>query len=488
MGKHKDPELTAETGQAGSADDREPRGEERAAATQGHEAGNDKASPKDTAEHDANGGEAGDQGAPQQGDDAAPVNKEDAAGHPDEPLGHAEEPADGYRDEAMSDFADQVAEERSHRTVYATMFYGLLAIIAVAGLTLWAAPKIAPHVPKVIGQYLVPGQVGAAKRIKALEHRLSKQASQTEGTISALRQRINDLSSKVDAKASSQKTQAALDDIRKTAKSAASDASALSQRVDKIQSQIADLRKEVNSISNTLSGANGSSPPQLSAAIASLRSRLDQLAGTVQGGPKNAELAKRLDEMSKKIDDLKGNLAAAREAGNKASSAIRATRLQSAFDTLSGRLAGGQPYAAALSEIASLSGTKAPEALAGAANDGLASASELEASFGRYAQAAIAAQIRAASGNSTLGKALGWVRSQVAGRPIEEESGNSVPAITSRIAARLGEGRLDAALGEAESLPAPARKALDGWLDRLRARVAADKALAKWRDQITAKG
>ena len=192
--------------------------------------------------------------------------------------------------------------------------------------------------------------------------------------------------------------------------------------------------------------------------------------------------------MSKKIEDLKGNLAAARKAGSEASSAIRATRLQSAFDTLSGRLSGGQPFAAALSEIANLSGTQAPSALASAANDGLASASELEASFGRYAQAAIAAQIRAASGNSTLGKALGWVRSQVAGRPIEEQSGNGVPAITSRIAARLGEGRLDAALGEAESLPGPARKALDGWLDRLRARVAADKALAKWRDQITAKG
>jgi hypothetical protein len=85
-------------------------------------------------------------------------------------------------------------------------------------------------------------------------------------------------------------------------------------------------------------------------------------------------------------------------------------------------------------------------------------------------------------------RALGWLRSQVAGRPTTEQPGDSVGAITSRIAARVGEGNLTAALAGVETLPAHAQAGLGGWLDQLRARVAADRALADWRAQIGAGG
>jgi hypothetical protein len=76
----------------------------------------------------------------------------------------------------------------------------------------------------------------------------------------------------------------------------------------------------------------------------------------------------------------------------------------------------------------------------------------------------------------------------VAGRPVAEIEGDSVGAVTSRIAARIGEGKLAEALTQAEALPEHARAGLGGWLDRLRARVAADAALAGWRARIGASG
>ncbi len=391
-----------------------------------------------------------------------------------------------YHDEAMSELADQVVEERSHRTLYATMFYVLLGIVVVAGLTLWGAPKIAPHVPGFIAQYLVPGQVETAERVTALEARLAEQAETTGPEVAALRDRLDSLESEIEGGTASAETEA---EIAEAAEAAASDVSALADRVDSLESRLAGVREEVNAVSETLTGAGeGAAPAELAAAVNSLRSRVDQLAGVVEGGPSTAELADRLESLGARVEELQGNVVAAQETESEVSSAIREARLQSAFDTLAGRIAAGQPYGAALSEITSLAETETPEALAASAETGLATTTELEASFGRHAQAAISANIRAANGDSAVGAALGWLRAQVAGRPVSEQEGDSVPAITSRIAARLEEGRLDAALAEAESLPEPAREALGGWLERLRARVEAEQALAAWRDQTAAKG
>ena len=168
--------------------------------------------------------------------------------------------------------------------------------------------------------------------------------------------------------------------------------------------------------------------------------------------------------------------------------AIRQARLQAAVDLLSSRLTGGLPYADKLGEIAALAASPPPAPLTAGAGTGLATAAALEASFGRHAQAAVAADVQASAGEGTGLQALGWLRAQVAGRPVAEIEGDSVGAITSRIAARVEEGKLDEALSQTEALPEHAQAGLGGWLDQLRARVAADTALAGWRAQIGAGG
>ena len=123
-------------------------------------------------------------------------------------------------------------------------------------------------------------------------------------------------------------------------------------------------------------------------------------------------------------------------------------------------------------------------ALITGASAGLASATVLEASFSRYAQAAVAADVQANAGDGRSLQALGWLRAQVTGRPTAEQEGDGVAAITSRIAARVAEGKLTAALDEAEALPEHSQAGLGPWLDQLRGRVAADTALFDWRTQI----
>jgi hypothetical protein len=452
MGKHKDPEVT---GEAGAEAPRDPEVER------------DEAVQPEA---------AADRPAEQAGDEAR--RPEDA---------RAEELAE--HEAVVTDLAEQVAEERGHRTLYATLFYVLLGAVAVVGVTLWGAPKVAPHLPGVVAQYLMPGQIETAGRLAALEAQAAARAQETEAALAALREELAALATRVEAAAPADATGAAIAEVREAAEAAAGTASELASRIDGIETRLAGLREEVAAVSATLAGAGGgAAPPELAAGLAALRARLDQLTGSVEGGPPAAELAGRLAALVSRVETLEASLAEAQEVRGEVSSAIRQTRLQAALDTLAGRIAAGQPYGGPLGEAAAVSGSEPPEALAAGAESGLATAAELETAFGRHAQAAIAADIRAASGKGAGSRLLGWLRAQVAGRPIAEQEGGTVPAITSRIAARLAEGKLEAALSEAETLPPAAQEAMAGWLGQLRARVAAERALAEWRDRIAAGG
>jgi hypothetical protein len=408
-------------------------------------------------------------------DDAVVVDESghDEPGHDDDRFG---EPQHDYHAQ------DEAAEESGHRGLAATALTILVGVIVIAGLTLWAAPRLAPHVPAGVARYLLPGQIDTESRLTGLDAALAAGAAKSDAAIAELNAEIAALSGRLDAAADSGQTEAAL----AAARSAADVATALAARIDTIEAELASLRDEFGAVSGALADADtGNSPasPELAATVAALGARLDNLAASAAAD--TAALASRLDAVEL-------GAAAAREVQNEAlgeaSSAIRQARLQAAIDLLTSQLTSGQPYGEKLNELAELTGSAPPDALSAAAETGLATAATLEASFGRHAQAAIAADVRASAGDGTGMRALGWLRSQVAGRPTTEQPGDSVGAITSRIAARVGEGNLTAALAGVETLPAHAQAGLGGWLDQLRARVAADRALADWRAQIGAGG
>jgi hypothetical protein len=412
-------------------------------------------------------------------DEAAPSPEPETPREPahDEPAHHHEVHLDPHDD------------EHGHRSLAATALTILVGVLFIASLTLWAAPKIAPHMPAGVAQYLMPGQVDTDGRLSSLEEALASDSEAAKAKIAALEAEIAALSGRVDAAADTGETETAIAAVRSDLDAASADAAAAAARLDAIGAEIDSLRGEFSALSETLAAGGsgeGASAPELAAAVAALGARLDKLAGSVEGAA-----ADRV-QMTARLDAVESSAADARDVQSEAlgevSTAIHQARLQSAIDLLASRLTGGLPYAAKLNEVATLTGEAPPEPLSAGADAGLATAAALEASFARHAQAAVAADVQASAGDGTGSKALGWLRAQVAGRPVSEQEGDGVGAVTSRIAARVSEGKLSDALAEARTLPEHAQAGLGEWLEQLRARVDADTALAEWRAAIGAGG
>ena len=324
----------------------------------------------------------------------------------------------------------------------------------------------------------------------------------------------------------------------KVAAAATRDAAALSRRMTGFDARLGSIGDELKALGEALakgSGGEGAAPAELSAAIAQLGARVDALADTASGdfvsreealayatqddlrsartaleteirtaiaslpAPDTlarsnelgalsdrtdaglTELTERLatteQTVAEAVSTAQASEAAASDALGKVEGAIRDASLRSAVAALVSRIDNGAGYGAALTEVASLTGSEPPAELADYADTGLPTTEALLRGFARPAQAAIGAEIEAEAGDGLLDWADAKIRAKVAGRPAGETEGDDAAAIVSRIEARLATGDPAAALAEAETLTDSSQAALGTWLDQLRARVAADQAL-----------
>ncbi|MDH3669196.1 MAG: hypothetical protein OEN23_19960 [Paracoccaceae bacterium] len=393
------------------------------------------------------------------------------------------------RNDAEAILDDHPHEDEHHRSFAATTLAILVGVLVVAGLTLWAAPKLAPHMPAGIAQYLAPGQGANEERLAALEQSLSGEREQAAAKVSALEAELAALSKRVDEGTGSDLAAAA----KEAADGAAADTAALAAHLATVDESLVGLREELAAMSTALSdAADGAeaTTPEIAAKLAAMASRLDSLSEAVEGGAANKGLEAQLAALGERLDAVESTAAVVRDVQSAALSevntAIEAARLQAALDLLSSRLTGGLPYGPKLNEIAGMTGKAPPEALSAGAELGVATTTDLKASYGRHAHAAVAADVEAQAAGAA--GAFGWLRSQLAGRPIDEQEGDGVGAVTSRIGARIDDGDLTAALAEAEALPDHAKDGLGRWLTRLRTRVGAEAALNTWRDELGAGG
>ncbi len=169
--------------------------------------------------------------------------------------------------------------------------------------------------------------------------------------------------------------------------------------------------------------------------------------------------------------------AAERAAAAESSAEADATRarIREAVATLSRAVDAGDPFAPVVTDLAA-DGVAVPDALTRLAETGAPALGSLREAFPEAARAGLAA---ARADGATEGSGLGaWLGGQLAIRSVTPRTGDDPDAILSRVEANLRQGRLDAAVTEAEGLPAPVQEAMAGWLDQARARVAADSALA----------
>ncbi|MEM7508815.1 MAG: hypothetical protein AAF415_18970 [Pseudomonadota bacterium] len=402
----------------------------------------------------------------------------------------AEDSAHQSHDDAAP-AASADAEVEQHGSSFAsTALMLLVGALVVAGLTLWAAPKLAPHLPSGIAQYLNPVPNSTQEEIAALQARMSDLDAQS-AAVEGLTERLAALEASATDGVAFEEALTAAAEARQTAEAAASDASALRDSQAQIAAQVEGMQGELRALTEALSGEEEGSavPAELQAALKALQSRVDDLSDATSTFASRDEVQGAIGVIETQIADVAAATEAAKltgsEALTEAEQAVRGAALRGAAATLASRVNGGLPFAGALAELEELSGTTAPDALSDPAAAGLADVAALKAGFPAAARAAIDADRQAGAEGGAGAKIAAWFGSQVSSRPTVETEGEGVGAILSRVEARLNDGALPEALSEAESLPPHAQDAMAGWLSQLGARVEAEAALS---DYIAAAG
>ncbi len=497
------------------------------------------------------------------------------------------EPAAGVHDE----------EHQGGSTVAGMALRFLIIVLVVFGLSLWLVPMIAPHLPSTIARHIMPGQKELDTRLAALDTEVRERTDGALADVAAMKKQVADLTKRLaeaeaaaakageeaaaaraeaakSAKAATTATVAedvvtkaegaaraaagaaetattAATEAGKVAVAATRDAASLARRMTSFDARVAALSSEIGAMGEALakapsSGGDGAASPELAAAFAALKAKVDGLSKNLDTTTKflkaedadrfatqddlrsartalQAEVKERIaalpaadkivteadltalksdvDEAIKSMDTrvatvettaskasaaAKAASEASQKAEGKVETAIRDASVRSAVAALMSRLDNGVSYGPALAELEKLTAREAPAELRAAAGTGVATADDLRRGFGRKAQAAISADIRAAADDDgVFGKASARLRSVVAGRPKKAEEGEDTAAIVSRIEASLREGNLVEALAESQTLSDPAKAAMSGWLDRLSAKVAADKAAKAFIDELT---
>jgi hypothetical protein len=138
----------------------------------------------------------------------------------------------------------------------------------------------------------------------------------------------------------------------------------------------------------------------------------------------------------------------------------------------------GQPFAAALDELAAINGVAAPEALAELASEGAPTLAMLQREFPAAARAALDASLRAAVEDGSMNRFAAFLRTQLGTRSLEPKAGDDPDAILSRAEDALRKGQIATALAELDAMPDAAQPALAQWRAMAQTRLAALEAAA----------
>ena len=112
------------------------------------------------------------------------------------------------------------------------------------------------------------------------------------------------------------------------------------------------------------------------------------------------------------------------------------------------------------------------------ADTGTPSLTTLRNGFAANAHDALRADAKANAGDGLTSKLGAFLKTQVGSRSLERQEGDSTDAILSRVEDDLTNGRLSAALSEANTLAPAPKEAFADWIEDLGTLSAAQNALA----------
>jgi hypothetical protein len=404
----------------------------------------------------------------------------------EEPEPEEEHEAEPEHHEHAEDYHD---ENERPRTMASLALSGLIIFLIGAAIALWAAPRVAPYMPAGIAKMLETGSTVSDADLTQLRTAFDGRMRALEAkTLSVAT--VNDL---VDAQLAETRTTLDARIGELADKIAAADSAAIESRLADVETTLAGLESRFTVLSDSLtdiSAGGAGLTPEDAARIAGFTATVEGLRGEISSlSQKSGALSQRIDDVAaaaaRRVEEAE---TAAEAVKAEAETAIRGMALTTALEELEVSVRSGAPFANALAALSEAAQSEPPEALHAAAAAGAPSIATLRASFPDAAHLAIAAAVEADAEKGFVGQAAGWFKAQFTGLPVEETAGDDAPAILSRVAARLGEGNLDAALAEADTLPEAAAAEMAPWKAAAEKRRDALSAFAAWRAALEANG
>ena len=239
-----------------------------------------------------------------------------------------------------------------------------------------------------------------------------------------------------------------------------------------LQSQIETLTQTVDDLTSRLDilesrPVSAGEPEDLSATY---EAQINELRESIES--QQSELRATIDSQRTEIQGLLDNARTVEEA---TADAARTASIQSALSRVSSAVPNGRPYDAALEELEAAGVSDIPEELAQNAETGVTTLANLQDRFADAARNALTAA-RVAGGDTSETGVSGFLRRQLGARSVAPREGADPDAVLSRAEAAVRDGRLSEALTEIETLPEPARAAMQEWLQDARSRQSAEAA------------
>lgn len=361
----------------------------------------------------------------------------------------------------------------------------LVLLLAGAALGIWAAPRVAPHLPsgmQPVADWLTPGRTEAAAEMAALRAHVDQGLGGVEARIADLGP-PDDLDARITSAVGAAESRIAGEIAAVRDSVGQFDDTELRQRLSRLEASLQGQVAEVDELKQQLSGTTattGQLSEQAAQQIDVYRAEVDGLRaemGTLQD--QVSALGARIDEVAAEADrQITTAQSKVDEIQTQADTQVGAAAVAADVAQVRAALASGQPFAGAIDGLKQAN-VAVPASLADAAAAGVETLPALRDAFPDAAHAAIRSSIMAGAGDGVLARSRAFLEAQVASRSLSPRPGTSPDAILSRMEDDLRRDDLKAALAEAEQLPTEAAAAMRDWLDAARLRAAADDAIAE---------
>ena len=244
-----------------------------------------------------------------------------------------------------------------------------------------------------------------------------------------------------------------------------------------IQASIAALDGRLTEIEKRPVGGAGAGVS--SAAIAAYDRQLQDLRAQIaaQNG-QGSDIAAQIEAVAA---DAKAQLAAAAQDAERlkaeAEAAVQTATTGAAMGRIRAAIEAGGPYAGAVADLTAL-GMQIPPDIAGLAETGVPTLTELQRSFPAVARDALSAALRAQTATGWGDRLTAFLRTQTGARSLSPRDGTDPDAVLSRAEGLLADGDIAATLAELGTLPAAAKDVLAPWVTEAESRQKAIAALS----------